>query len=607
MKYKRGSITVYLSLVMVAVILLVSVVAERARVSVVQSKCKANIDMATESVMAGYGKQILDDYGLLLAWENVPVEEQINEYLQANINLAEVKGQGSNLMNTNIVQIEKCDVGYVTEENGKLFIEQVNAYVKYAGLTKLAQRLIEKYTTYSEGSEEEVTKESEKSSTDIVDKENEELQNTVEEIEELITELKEVEKDYEQYELMVTNKDDLKSFKKDFKKLVNLLKNKEVQKTIDLIKEYESEKSDYLKENGYKDNIVDYMSENLNSLEIIEDKIEELKELDVSSLLENDANTEKLINSTIDKAKDVLEKLRSLQVAKKSKEDEKNKSLYENAKDLINEGIVALVVDDATNISQNAISVEDLPSQYESENTESENLENKVNLLVYSNLYFGNFLTPKEDTALQYEMEYLLNGESCDRDNFASTIEKLVLMRNGINILTLLSDSTRMAEIKAIATSVATLICLPFMEIVIEGILVEAWALAESIYEVKALLKGWKVPLIKTPKKWNTEIYSLLKTPTEDENISGLDYLTYCNILMIFNSTETIAYRIMDLIQANIQSRYNTEFLMKDCFTKIDIKVQFETQPLFMAMPWTLSLRNEQGGYSFAIKGKNSY
>ena len=42
--------------------------------------------MAGDSVLAGYARQVYDEYGILLVWETTPLKEQLKKYIQANIN-----------------------------------------------------------------------------------------------------------------------------------------------------------------------------------------------------------------------------------------------------------------------------------------------------------------------------------------------------------------------------------------------------------------------------------------------------------------------------------------------------------------------------------------
>ena len=87
---KKGSITIYISLVFVSVLLLISIVIESTRINVVQTECKSFTYLAADSVLAGYVRQVYEDYGILLVWEDKSLKEQLMKYIQANINLADL-------------------------------------------------------------------------------------------------------------------------------------------------------------------------------------------------------------------------------------------------------------------------------------------------------------------------------------------------------------------------------------------------------------------------------------------------------------------------------------------------------------------------------------
>ena len=139
---RKGSITIYLSLILLSVMLLISIVAESARLSVVKSESKAYTYMAGDSVLAGYARQIYDEYGILLVWENTPVKEQLKKYIQANINMADLNNIGTNFMMTTLKDIKTDKVGYVCEDGGELFTKQIVSYMKYSEVAKGADKLM---------------------------------------------------------------------------------------------------------------------------------------------------------------------------------------------------------------------------------------------------------------------------------------------------------------------------------------------------------------------------------------------------------------------------------------------------------------------------------
>ena len=66
---RRGSVSIYLAIVFLSIVLLVCAIAEAGRMNAIQSKDKAISMMAADSVVAGYAKQVYEDYGILLVWQ----------------------------------------------------------------------------------------------------------------------------------------------------------------------------------------------------------------------------------------------------------------------------------------------------------------------------------------------------------------------------------------------------------------------------------------------------------------------------------------------------------------------------------------------------------
>ena len=122
---KKGSVTIFLCIVLVSVLLVVSIASESARVGVVQAECNTFTGMAGESVLAGYAKQVYEDYGILLVWESYPMEDQIKENIQANINLADLKGSGTNFLGTELTEVIADNKRYVTDKGGEAFVRQI--------------------------------------------------------------------------------------------------------------------------------------------------------------------------------------------------------------------------------------------------------------------------------------------------------------------------------------------------------------------------------------------------------------------------------------------------------------------------------------------------
>ena len=127
----KGSITIYLSMILISVMLLVNVIGESARISAVQAQIKSYTYMSAESALAGYGRQVYEDYGILLVWEKQTVESAIKKNIQDNINMADLDFKKYDFSNIEIESVNILKQKYATDKEGDLFVKQVVDYAKY--------------------------------------------------------------------------------------------------------------------------------------------------------------------------------------------------------------------------------------------------------------------------------------------------------------------------------------------------------------------------------------------------------------------------------------------------------------------------------------------
>ena len=616
----RGSISIYLSIVMVAVMLFISVVSESGRINVVYSESKSCTYMAADSVMAGYARQVFNEYGVLLVWENQNAEEELKKYIQANINMADLNGMGTNFMSTRLKNIEMDKVEYVTDNGGKLFLSQIASYTKYAAGATAAEELIKLFNKYEKRSDENTNSVADVFDEKISENDSNELQNLVQDIDELIVEIKDVEKEKKLVDAVsriieknTSSKDNGKVGKK-YRSLRKVLDKKAgmISRAINLGKDYEGKKAVFLKESGYTSGERDFVEENTLILKKIVGILEEEKALDVSNLESIVPENINILNSSMSLLRNYIDETESLKENQITEEDNKNKSIYEGAKELLQKGLLSLVIDDVSDISNASISDLNLPSKKENiEKSSKTDLTNKALLALYGKRKFGNYINKVKDHNLNYEIEYIISGKNSDRENLTEIVKKIVEIRNVMNLGYLLTDSVKMGQLTFMASSASTAIGLPFLEPVIKAVLIEAWSLAEAVTDVKSLLKGNEVVFIKDKISWKTDIKNLLggslKNDKNNKRLS-LSYEQYCMMLMLIADQNKSLFRVMDLIQVNIQKKYNSKFQMSKCFAGIKFKAVYETEPLFVAMPWVLNNLNENNGaYTYKVKCEMKY
>lgn len=574
---KKGSITIYLSLVLISVLLLVCIIIESTRINVVQTECKAFTHLASDSVLAGYARQVYKDYGILLVWEEKTLKEQLMEYIQANIEQADLNLTETNIMATRIRDIKIRQVQYVGHNGGETFIAQILSYMKYAVTTKSVNKLINLYSQNNDYQERNDTTE------DMINvKENSDISIIVDEINNELCNMK--------------NNNMNNQFVTERKRTKFL---KQVNQIIEMIESYQEKREDIVKE--YKEiQGNDYMDFNLNILEQIKNRIEKEELMDSSRFEEK----------WVDISKEIQKKIKELKVNVISEEDKKNKGIYESAKRFLERGILSMVIDDSSNISSAAISDSDLPSNKKTDKTDlSCSAIDKAKVILYGGMKLGNYCSIKNNTDLKYELEYIIAGKDTDHSNLATTVEQMAGIRNITTLAYILTDKDKMTKLSTIAASATTAIGLPFLEPVIKAVLVEAWALAEAIHDVKILMSGKKIDVIKNNKNWNTGIHNLICNETKgSEKKSAIDYKQFCYILLMKERMSKIAFRMMDLIQVNIKKNYNQSFKMNQCFSGFQIQAQYEAEPLFISMPFIINFLGEKiGTYKFYVESKMQY
>lgn len=185
------------------------------------------------------------------------------------------------------------------------------------------------------------------------------------------------------------------------------------------------------------------------------------------------------------------------------------------------------------------------------------------------------------DSVMSCETEYIIKGKNSDHDNLEAVLSDIIWMRMPINYVCLLQDAAKQSEALTLATAICTSTgTLPMVEIV-KYLLLGCWSYGESIYEVKQLMKGEKLPYIKTPDLWNTDLKSLSKTG-ESKSISvGMSYPDYLNVMLAKKEGKDIVYaRMLDMIQMNLRQNDNNLSVVDLC-GELTIQGKIGLAPLF--------------------------
>ena len=175
--------------------------------------------------------------------------------------------------------------------------------------------------------------------------------------------------------------------------------------------------------------------------------------------------------------------------------------------------------------------------------------------LAYAHGMF-NSLTEKrnDDTVLNLELEYIIAGKETDAENYKKVINQIIAIRFACNFAYILTDVEKMAEVNTLAITLT--IFFPFMQPVVKYLLAGCWAYVEGVADAFALVRGKKIPYIKSRESWKTSldgISKLAEVADKDSGCdeeSGMDYNDYLMILMALHM-DTAYLRMLDIMQVN--------------------------------------------------------
>ncbi|MFI3200068.1 MAG: DUF5702 domain-containing protein [Eubacteriales bacterium] len=190
--------------------------------------------------------------------------------------------------------------------------------------------------------------------------------------------------------------------------------------------------------------------------------------------------------------------------------------------------------------------------------------------------YYGNEL---DKSHLKYQMEYIIAGGSSDAINLNAILTALFAIREVSNFIHLIGDQEKTNIVKVVSTSVAAVLFIPSSEPILRLLLQGIWATYESSLDIKALIKGEKVPLLKSDATWKSDFgegLSFSPVSNNQNDSTGLSYKEYLHLLLILTNSDEKVYRFMDVVELDIQqTEYNEKFLMDSCIDYIEMQVDF--------------------------------
>ena len=215
--------------------------------------------------------------------------------------------------------------------------------------------------------------------------------------------------------------------------------------------------------------------------------------------------------------------------------------------------------------------------------------------------YFGNNVTAADDKAsfFRNEWEYIIKGSTSDEENLNSCRKRLFFIRNALNLAAIYKDPEKVELIVSVAETITP----GPLGAATQLILAEAWAAAETEYDLNELYEGKRIPVLKSALEWHTGLGSILDDDSVKEKLDeetrtlldekreelgvpeglndtlaavkeGLTYDEYLMLMIISMNRRTRLLRIMDLVQINMKIRHYRDFNLMEYFTGVRFTIR---------------------------------
>ena len=219
--------------------------------------------------------------------------------------------------------------------------------------------------------------------------------------------------------------------------------------------------------------------------------------------------------------------------------------------------------------------------------------------------YFNSCMTVADDKPHYFnnELEYVIKGKPDDNANYEACRNRIFLMRNALNLAALHKDPAKIELI----TTVSQLITPGPLGAATQLLLTEAWAAIETEKDLEVLYDNGRVPVLKNPDQWMTDLDSVLdssevRKKLDDESrelldqksdeikgiggissagkvlTEGLTYDDHLLLMILCMNRNTRLLRIMDIVQINMKYRYYRDFNLMEYYTGVRLALTADSR-----------------------------
>ena len=291
----------------------------------------------------------------------------------------------------------------------------------------------------------------------------------------------------------------------------------------------------------------------------------------------------------------------------------KKKNPIESIKELQKKGILELVLKEPNSVSNKTINLKNVVSE-RSLKKGTLTLNASIDWIdttlfqQYLFQYFGTYLDKNENGSLAYELEYVIGNKETDIANLKAVANKILLTRQAVNMIYLLSDAEKVAKANTLAIGLVAVGVPPTVTEAVKMGIITAWAYAESILDVRALFAGKKIPLMKSKQLWTLDIDKIASLGEgflmAKESEHGISYENYLRILLFFEKPEQLALHTMDIMEYCIQQK-DADFFIDQMAIGVSTELKYVYSHLFSSFQFLPVIQN--GTPTVVKKGKFLY
>ena len=646
----RAQITVMATLVFMIVISFVTTCVNAAAMSGYNTVIKQACSLSDESVFTAYSNDMLRQFDIFALKKSDIINDKVNQYIKTSIN--------THSKDIQLVNAQYDGYRYMTDNGGYGVEEQIVRYMQSGGyidvirdynsvkdgikqsdsVSKVFSDIVEVKDTAQESWID--MKQLINVCDNIGDKEDElqqyakQLVNTVNTLkkEELtLDELDNTKKDIaENVEEIRDAADEIKDMSYKIYDIIDTYEGHMTDTTQQISASYEAlerhkEELGYTVYSAMKDDINNMEScgeeQNGSPVDVVEAAVDNdisvldelLKKSDIN--IRQDESIDNIINMSENvqrlcgelKVREVADRYREYIDEDDSKQDI---NVLTRIYKLFKEGITGLVID--TDISDKTIEYDNLADSVVT-GTACDDISNLsirsalVNEYIISRFQnYTDYIDSEnkgtkdilsEDRLLDYETEYILCGGKSDKDNLCEVITKLSHIREGANLLYLITDSQKKNECFTLAVQILGYTGNMVLIKAAQYLIMTLWAYAESIVELRGLYSGESISIIKNAGDWETDINGLINLGRENissgsvqwlknagknrkgtvqpddketDEILSLDYAGYLRILLLMQNGTTRNARVMSAMELVMVALGHNDFRMKDYIYEAD-------------------------------------